>query len=153
MAQENLELVRSLHPPPDMDLAQSFRDEGRWAALAAALAAGIAPDFKCVAYGYLDVDGEAFDGLAGLRYLWREWLTPWESYRTEVEEITDLGDEVLVLVRDFGRRAVNAPEVAVSSAAIWTVRDLKVIQITFYADRAKALTDLRLAREDVSSDS
>jgi ketosteroid isomerase-like protein len=30
-------------------------------------------------------------------------------------------------------------EAAITSAAIWTVRDGKVSQITFYADRATAL--------------
>ena len=33
-----------------MDLAPSFGDEGRWAALAAAFAAGIAPDFVIVRF-------------------------------------------------------------------------------------------------------
>ncbi len=153
MSRENVEIVRSLHPAAGTNLARVYRDDHRWAEASAALSAYFAQDFKCVAVGYLEADGENFEGLAGLRYVWLEWLTPWESFRTEVEEITDLGDEVLVLVRDFGRRAVNAPEVAVSSAAIWTVRGGKVTQITFYADRAKALTDLGLAREDVSSES
>jgi len=56
----------------------------------------------------------------------------------------DLGDKVLVLVRDFGRRAGDTREVAVTSAAIWTVRDGKVTQVTFYADRDRALADLGL---------
>jgi len=140
-----VEIVRSLHPAPGTDLARVCREERRRAAVSAVLSAYFAQDFKCVAVGYLEADAENFEGLAGLRYVWLEWLTPWESDRTEVEEVTDLGDEVLVLVRDFGRRAVHAPEVAVSSAAIWTVCDGKVTQITFYTDRAKALTDLGLA--------
>lgn len=144
MSEENVKIVRALYPAPGTDLARMYRDERRWAAASAAVSAYFAQGFKCAAVGYLEADGESFEGLAGLRYLWLEWLTPWESYRTEIEEIADLGDEVLLAVRDFARRAVNAPEVAVSSAAIWTVRDGKVTQITFYADRAKALTDLGL---------
>jgi ketosteroid isomerase-like protein len=153
MSRANVEIVRALHAAPRTDLARLYRDERRWAAASAVLSAYFAQDFKCVAVGYLEAAGESFEGLAGLRYVWLEWLTLWQSYRTEVEEITDLGDAVLVLVRDFGRRAVNAPEVAVSSAAIWTVGDGKVTQITCYADRAKALTDLGLAREGGSLDS
>jgi ketosteroid isomerase-like protein len=139
MSQENVELVRSLHPPPDLDLAQNFRDDRRWAVVSAVLASALAQDVKVVARGYLEADGESFGGVAGLRYLWLEWLTPWEGYRTEVEDAIDLGDDVLVLVRDYGRRAGNAGEITVTSAAIWTVQDGKVTQITFFADRATAL--------------
>jgi ketosteroid isomerase-like protein len=145
VSQENVEIVRSLHPAPGTDLARVYREERRWTAVSAVLSASFAQDFKCVTVGYLEADTENFEGLAGLRDVWLDWLTPWESYRTEVEEVTDLGDEVLVLVRDFGRRAAHAPEVVVSSAAIWTVCDGKVTQITFYAERAKALTDLGFA--------
>jgi ketosteroid isomerase-like protein len=144
MSRQNVELVRSFHPAPDVDLARIYREDSQWAVAAAALDPHLAQDFKCVARGYLEADGESFPGLAGLRYLWLEWLTPWRSYRSELEEVIDLGDDVLVLVRDFGRRAVNAPEIAVSSAAIWTVRDGKVTQITFFADRAKALEAVSL---------
>src|SRR5437870_686974 len=105
MSGENVELVRSFHPALDVDLARIYREDSRWAVAAAALAPHLAQDFRCVARGYLDFEGESFAGLAGLRYLWLEWLTPWTSYRAEVEEVIDLGDDVLVLVRDFGRRA------------------------------------------------
>jgi ketosteroid isomerase-like protein len=139
LSRENVELVRSLHPPPGADLAQNIRDDLRWAQVSAVLAPALAHDFKCLARGYLEADGEAFEGLAGLRYLWLEWLTPWTSYRTEVEEMVDLGDQVLVLVRDFGRHADRASEVAITSAAVWTVRDGKVTQIVFCAERSTAL--------------
>jgi hypothetical protein len=35
--------------------------------------------------------------------IWLEWLKPWVGYRSEIERVVDLGDDVLVLVRDFGR--------------------------------------------------
>ena len=138
MSAGNVELVRSLHPPPGTDLAQNFRDESRWGAVAAAWAPVLAPDFRCAAHGYLEGDGETFEGLEGLRYLWLEWLSPWASYRTEIEDVLDVGDRALVLVRDFGTRTGEEHEVADSAAAIWTVREGKVTEITFYADRATA---------------
>ena len=134
----NVALVRSFHPAPDTDLTEIYRDDARWAKASAVLAPYVAPDFKCLAHGYLEADGETFDGLAGLRYLWLEWLTPWTSYRAEVEEMIDLGDDVLVLVRDFGSRTIDNREIDVSSGAIWTIRDGKVTQIAFYADRSTA---------------
>jgi hypothetical protein len=138
MSSGNVALVRSFHPPPSSDLSQIYRDDARWAKASAMLAPFLAPDFKCLAHGYLEADGETFKGLAGLRYLWLEWLTPWASYRAEVEEMVDLGDQVLVLVRDCGTRAGDDHEVAVSSAAIWTLREGKVAEIAFHVDRSTA---------------
>jgi ketosteroid isomerase-like protein len=145
MSRENVDLVRSLLPPPEVDLAVNFRDDGRWALLSAGLGTALAPDFKAAARGYLQAGGETFDGLAGFRSMWLEWLIPWESYRTEVEELIDLGDMVLVLVRDFGLHEGETSEVAIRSAAVWSVKEGRVSEITFYADRAKALDTLGLA--------
>ena len=139
MSQENVELVRSFHPGPDVDLTRIYREESRWARASSLLAPHLAQDFKCVLHGYPGVEGETFEGLAGLRDLWLEWLTPWESYRGEVEEMIDLGDDVLVLAHDFGRRAGNADSVGGRFAAIWTVRDGKVARIVFWADHEQAL--------------
>jgi hypothetical protein len=72
-------------------MAQNFRDDDRWTAASAALAPALAQDFKCVGHGYPGFENEIFEGLVGLRYAWLEWITPWESYRTEVEEMIDLG--------------------------------------------------------------
>jgi ketosteroid isomerase-like protein len=145
VSQEHVELVRALHPGPATDLARVYRDDLLWAAASAAISASLARDFKCVARGYPGFEGESFDGVSGLRHVWLEWLAPWESYRAEIEETLDLGDDVLVLVRDFGRRAGDMREVALSSAAIWTVRDRKVTQIIFFANRAMALEAAGLA--------
>jgi ketosteroid isomerase-like protein len=139
VSQENVQIVRSFHPRRDVDVTRIYREESRWARASSLLAPHLAHDFKCVAHGYPGVEGDTFEGLAGLRYLWLEWLTPWESYTAEVEETIDLGDDVLVLVRDFGRRVGNTGEVPVTSAAIWTVRDRKVARIAFWANRAAAL--------------
>jgi ketosteroid isomerase-like protein len=69
-----------------------------------------------------------------------DWLEPWETYRVEVEDVIDAGDDVVVLVRDYGRRVGMTHEVSVRSAAIWTVRDRKVARVAFYLDRTEALT-------------
>ena len=139
MSQENVELVRALQPAPGVDVAELFRDDLSWAALSARLASSFAPDVECVTRGFPGFDDAVSVGLGGLRSLWLEWLAPWRSYRTDVEETIDLGDKVVVLVRDFARRAGGAPEVALTSAAVWTVRDGKVARVEFCADRDTAL--------------
>jgi ketosteroid isomerase-like protein len=137
MSQENVELVRGLQPPRDANLAQLFRDDLSWAALSARLAPALAPNVNVVGHGL--PERQTFEGIEGLRVGWLAWLAPWESYRTEVEEAIDLGDRVVLLIRDFGRRAGDIHEVAQHSAAVWTLRKRRVARIDFYLDRAEAL--------------
>jgi ketosteroid isomerase-like protein len=71
--------------------------------------------------------------------MWLEWLAPWKTYRVETEEVIDLGDRVLVLVRAFGRLEGSQGEVENTSASLWTVRDRKIARVEFYVDRTEAL--------------
>jgi ketosteroid isomerase-like protein len=77
--------------------------------------------------------------MEGLRAACVEWLDPWESYRTEIEDVIDAGDEVVVLTRDYGRRSGTAAEVSMLGAAVWTVRDGKIARACFYPYRADSL--------------
>jgi ketosteroid isomerase-like protein len=83
--------------------------------------------------------GERVVGLAGLRALWLDWLRPWESYRVEIEDVIDAGDEVVVVPCDYGRRTGMDVEVSVLGATVWTVRDGKVARVAFYVHRSEAL--------------
>jgi ketosteroid isomerase-like protein len=137
----NVELVRELQPGPDVDVAQLFRDDEMWAAFADAAASFFDRNFECVLGGgdHDPFGGAAYVGQDGLRAGWLDWLAPWASYRTEIEEVIDVGERVLVLIRDFGRREGSEQEVEVIGAAVWTVGDGKVARAEFYADRAEAL--------------
>ena len=78
-------------------------------------------------------------GLRGLRAAWLDWLEGWDSYRVEVEELLDAGDAVVVVVRDYARRADMETEVAQRGASIWTMREGKIAQAAFYPNRMEAL--------------
>jgi ketosteroid isomerase-like protein len=133
-----VELIVSLQPAQDVDIAQLFRDGAIVKALATTLAPMLHSDFEAVVVGPLR--GETtYRGFDGLRELWLDWLSPWEAYRTELEEARDLGDRVLLLVRDFGRREGSAQEVVVSGSAVWTFRDGKIARAEFHGDRTTAL--------------
>ena len=137
MSQENVDIVLALQPAPGANMAQLFRDDLLWAAVSARLAPALAPEFKAIAHGL--PDSQKVEGVEGLRDSWLQWLAPWESYRAEVEEAIDLGERVVLLIRDYGRRTRDAHEVAITSAALWTVHEGKVTRAEFYADRAEAL--------------
>ena len=125
MSQENVELVVSLQPAQDVDIAHVFRDDAIVEALATTLVPMLHSRFEAVAVDALR--GETTHrGFHGLRELWLDWLSPWEAYRTELEEARDLGDRVLLLVHDFGRREGSTQEVVLNGAALWTLRDGKI---------------------------
>ena len=137
MSRENVELVRQLQPDSDVDIARLFRDDAMASSVRDATAPFFEPDVEAVAKTSIgEVSGT---GLDGLREVWLDWLKPWESYRTEIEDVLDAGNQAVVLVRDYGRRKDSDAEVRVTGAAVWTVRDGKITRVEFYADRAEAL--------------
>src|SRR6266568_3620068 len=145
MSRENVELVRRLQPRPDADLVALFLDD--------AILGALAPFFHedCEVLGPSVVTGGQSErrGLEGLRAWWLDWLDPWESYRAEIEDVIDAGkDVVVVLPRDYGRRAGMEAEVSVLGAAVWTVRDGKIARVAFYAHRSEALEAVGLSEQD-----
>ncbi len=135
-----MDLVRRLQPRPDADLVALFRDEAD-SALAELFNAYFDPNCECV----LHMPGAApatYVGLTGWRRGWRDWLAPWVSYRSEIEDILDAGERVVVLVRDYARREPGAPEVAQIAAAVWSVREGRIARVEFHSSRDDALDAL-----------
>ena len=146
MSQENVELVRALQPPPDMDITTLFMrgaedDDATMDATIAAAEPYFTPDFVCVFHALSD---EPRPGVRGLRAGWLDWLEQWESYRAEIDELRDLGDKVAVFSRDFGRRPGMADEVEFRGIAVYTVREGKVSRAEFFTDRGEALEAMGL---------
>ena len=143
MSQENVDLIRGLQPAPEVDVARLFRDDASAEMLLEALAPFVTEDFACS--GSTSIERVSGVGLDGLREVWLEWLEPWESYRAEIEDVVDAGDQAVVLVRNYGRRKGSDAEVPVRAAAVWTVRDGEIARADFYADRAEALEAVGLS--------
>ena len=140
MSQENVELVkRLLEPFEAVDIAAIFRDEAGWAAGLPAAEAFYAPEFEA-SFVRADVGRATYVGLDGLRAAWLDWLAPWVSYRTEIEDVIDAGEgRVVVLTRDYACPKGATAEVYFVGAPVWTVRNGKVACIEFYWNRAEGL--------------
>jgi ketosteroid isomerase-like protein len=82
---------------------------------------------------------------------WPDFLSAWEEYRAVVEEYRELDDErVLALGRYSGRgktSGVSLGKTGSKGAAMFHIRDGKVMRIVFYFDRERAFADLDLAPE------
>lgn len=136
MPKQTLEIVRSLQPT-GVDIAMLFRDEDLMVTMVEGTASMVHADLETVFV--MPVERSVHRGADGLRAAWIDWLAPWESYRTETEELIDLGDRVAVLTRDFARRSGVAHEVDFKGVAVYEFRDGKVGRIEFHFDRAEGL--------------
>jgi hypothetical protein len=108
MSQENVELVRSVLPGPETDVIALFSDDSAGGQLMQTIAPLLDADFVSVKH-FPGAEPEMAHGLDGLRAGWLDWLAPWASYRAEIEEVIDLGDRVVAVLCDYGRREPDAP--------------------------------------------
>lgn len=89
--------------------------------------------------------GQEFGDLAGE---WRgrsemiaaliQFRQAWEGLRTQPERFIDLGDRVLVLVKQTGRGLRSGVLVEHDAAALFVLRDGRIIRWEGYWDRARA---------------
>ena len=82
---------------------------------------------------------ETFKGLDGMGTAWLDWLTPWQSYRIELEQGLDCGDRVVTFYDVFASPAGSTREVKLSGADVWTVHDGKIARWEAYPSRRAAL--------------
>jgi ketosteroid isomerase-like protein len=78
-------------------------------------------------------------GLQGFVDGWRDWLEPWESYYIEAEDFIDAGDQVVSLTRVLAQTTRDAVAVEHRPAAVWSLREGKIVRVRFFLDRGEAL--------------
>jgi ketosteroid isomerase-like protein len=84
-------------------------------------------------------DGRVFRGYEGTM----EWLADaretWKDYKQEVDEIIDLGDDVLVVLAISAEGAGSGVPVAQEFAVLWTFDGETVVRARSFTSRAEAL--------------
>jgi ketosteroid isomerase-like protein len=129
---ENLDLVRSIYAARERD---GYFGSG-WAnpGIVFTLADGPNPG--------------TWRGVRPMVEAWRDFLSAWDEVRPKVDAYRELdGERVLVLVRYEGRGKTSGLDLArmqAKIAAVFHVRDGKVMKLTVYFDRDNALADLGL---------
>ena len=66
------------------------------------------------------------------------------DFDQQTEDLIDMDDKVLVLVRWVGRGKASGAQGEISMAMVWTVREQAVTRIEFFLDRAEALDAVRM---------
>lgn len=61
------------------------------------------------------------------------------DFDQQTEDLIDVDDKVVVLVRWVGRGRASGAQGEISMAMVWTVRDQAVTSVEFFLDRAQAL--------------
>lgn len=69
----------------------------------------------------------------------REIEEPWNRFDVEVERLTEVGDTVVVFLRESARARRGDLEVQSDTAMVIKVRKQKIIEATGYLDRDEAL--------------
>jgi ketosteroid isomerase-like protein len=146
VSRENVDLVKALIPQ-GTDIIPIFRDEETFARMCEAVGPLVTDDFQSVMVFPGRAETRTYAGLEGLRKNWLDWLEPWATYRTNFDELIDVGDRVVILLRDHGRRKDMEIEVELIGATILTFREGKVARWEDYADRADALEAAGLAED------
>jgi ketosteroid isomerase-like protein len=80
-----------------------------------------------------------FHGHEGVVRAFAEWTGAWDDYRVDVEELIDLGDQILAKTRHFGRGKSSGAEVELEMFQLWMFRDAKIVRATMYYDEGEAL--------------
>ena len=142
MSQENVEMIVMLYPGPDVDVAELVREDAQWAAWASNVIPFLGSDFHCVQHEF---GGEkTYDGPDAIRAFMLNWVAPWAAYRVEIEKAIDLGERVVLLNNDRGRRDGSTLEVRGRLTAIWTLREGKLTRLDAYANRQEGLAAVGL---------
>ena len=103
------------------------------------------PDLETVmiaAGGVVEVE---YRGVEGYVEAWREWAEPFDAYRVEMEELRDLPDGALVLIRQWSRPRGTTAEIAGEGAALLRFDGDRLARIEFHLDRSSALRAAGLA--------
>jgi ketosteroid isomerase-like protein len=85
------------------------------------------------------VGASVYHGLEGVQKYFRDMLSAFTEMTSEVEEWIDAGDQVIAMVRSYGRGRRSGVPVDMLEAHLWTVRDGKLRRLQAFATKAEAL--------------
>jgi uncharacterized protein len=78
-------------------------------------------------------------GFEEVRDAWVTWFEAFEQVDFEIEELIDVGDNVVAFVRASGRGRESGLVIEQRLASVWTVRDQRVVQVRGYREAGDAL--------------
>ena len=81
----------------------------------------------------------SFRGQDEMRRFFEDQTAPFEFFDAEPEQILDVGDQVVALLRVQGRPSGSSAEINVRVGHLWTVRDGTAVSLRSFPERKDAL--------------
>jgi ketosteroid isomerase-like protein len=138
MSEENVAAVEALVAALPADFTTAVGDERVQLPGREAIAKFAEPDFEVVMAGPDPAFRQTATGVEGFAESWSDWLAAFESFRIEVEELIDAGEQVVALAQLSGRTRTGSVEMEQPAAAVFTCRQGKVTRMEFHLDRELA---------------
>lgn len=105
--------------------------------IAALLTETAHPEFVTVMVSQDGIPNE-YEGIDGFRQALGDWITPYESFRLEIDEVIPADDQVVFLVRQVGTTKHGGVEIETPSGSVWSLEDGRIRRATFYLDQRVA---------------
>ena len=151
MSEQSLALVRGLYEGSPPDWVAAFADDEFMTGWESVLETVLDPDFELrwivdgTHVGVSELDG-TYRGIEGFKLAYGNWLQTWETYRVELDELIDMGEQVVALSQWGGRTKTGGVELLQAGADLWTLRGGRVSNLDSYMDRDRALAVTGLSR-------
>ena len=91
---------------------------------------------------------EVYRGIEDVRAFIRGWTRAFDGYETEIEEIIDRGEHIIVSVVMRGRFRDSSEVLALAETFVYKMRDGKAIEVREYSTRHEALQALSTSGSD-----
>jgi SnoaL-like domain len=91
---------------------------------------------------------QEYPGPEGFAEAWSDWISPYEGFRIEVDEVLKLEDKLVFSVRQIATTRHSKVEVETPSAAVWWLEDGMIRRAAFYLDQRAGLTAAGIAPPD-----
>lgn len=87
-------------------------------------------------------DSKSHRGHAGVERSVNSWFEVWDDYEAEIEDLTDAGDDVLVVISSRARGKGSGVTVKHRYYRVCTVHEGKIVRMLEYSKRSEALQAL-----------
>ena len=131
MSQENVEIVRTLFAAlqsVNVGNVERRLDEVREI---------FDPDVEWIAAPHSLLASGEYRGYDGVSRFWTQFLSAWDEYGVQVDELIDAGDQVVAVMRLSGR--TNQLEVDEARSSVLTLRDGRIVRVEPFASKDEAL--------------
>ena len=95
------------------------------------------PDFVTVMVGGAGNSTE-YAGVDGFRQALGDWITPYERFSLEIDEVVVNDDKLVFLVRQVGTTKHDEVEIETPSGSVFELEDGQIRRATFYIDPREA---------------